>query len=158
MSNIIGIDIGTACGWALIGPDGRRLASGEWDLKARRHEGGGMRFLRFSRLLTELLEGQQVEAVVYEEVRRHLGTDAAHIYGGLVAQLQVVCETKRIPYTGIPVGKVKKVATGKGNAGKEAMIAAAKVRWPELADLVLALEDDEADALWVAEAWRLGHG
>lgn len=158
VGKIVGIDIGTTCGWGLIGPDGRRVASGKWDLKARRHEGGGMRFLRFGRLLTELLEGQQVEAVVYEEVRRHMGTDAAHVYGGLVAHLQTVCEVKGIPYTGIPVGTVKKAATGKGNAGKEAMVDAAKVRWPELADLVLALEDDEADALWVAESWRIGHG
>lgn len=155
MSNIIGIDIGTACGWGLISPDGRRLASGEWDLKARRHEGGGMRFLRFGRLLTELLEGQQVEAVVYEEVRRHMGTDAAHVYGGLVAHLQVVCETKGVPYAGIPVGTVKKAATGKGNAGKEAMVEAARRAWPGLA---ADLGDNEADALWVAEAWRQGHG
>lgn len=155
VSNIIGIDLGTACGWALLSPDGARLASGEWDLRSRRHEGGGMRFLRFSRLLTELLEGQQVEAVAYEEVQRHLGTDAAHVYGGLVAHLQTVCEVKGIPYTGIPVGTVKKQATGKGNAGKEAMVEAARGAWPGLAP---NLGDNEADALWVAESWRRGHG
>lgn len=152
---IVGIDPGTACGWALLASDGTRSSSGEWDLKPRRHEGGGMRYLRFARLLTELIEsGGAIEAVLYEEVRRHAGVDAAHVYGGIIAQLQAICEAKGIPYLGIPVGTVKKKATGKGNASKEMMIAAALIRWPELG----GIGDNEADALWIAETWRQGEG
>lgn len=153
---IIAIDPGTRCGWAVLSPDGTFL-SGAWNLAPRRHEGGGMRFLRMRRLFEELVTTQQYqlfpkgserEAVVvaYEEVRRHLGTDAAHIYGGIVAIIQSVCEERAIPYKGIPVGTIKKHATGKGNADKTAMLAAAATRWPEhhFAD------DNEADARFIA--------
>lgn len=48
----------------------------------------------------------------------------------------------------IDVATVKRTATGKGNADKLAMIAAANARWS------LSLgpkDDDEADARWIAE-------
>jgi Holliday junction resolvasome RuvABC endonuclease subunit len=80
--------------------------------------------------------------VYYEEVAAHKGTAAAHIYGGLVATLQSFCEERNIPYCGVPVGTIKRYATGKGNANKEAMIAAAQVKHGYLGD-----NDNEADAL-----------
>jgi len=64
--------------------------------------------------------------------------------------MTALCEERETPYMGIPVGTVKKLATGKGNANKAAMVAAAARRWA-LAD---AVDDNEADALWVAETWR----
>lgn len=139
---ILGIDPGTRCGWALI-RDGRHVASGVWNLRAMRHEGGGMKFLRLRRYLEEALQG--VDAVAYEEVRRHLGVDAAHVYGGIVGQIGAVCEERAVPYRGVHWGTAKKHATGKGNADKAAMVAAfcAVVgRDPE--------DDNEADALFVA--------
>jgi len=153
---IIGIDPATACGWALLrASDGNRLASGQWDLRSRRHEGGGMRFLRFRGWLGDCIQtargaGDGSVAVAYEEVARHRGVAAAHVYGGLVAQLQEICETAEIPYTGIPVGTVKRLATGKGNASKGMMIAAAHRRWSHHTE-----SHDEADALWIAEALRV---
>jgi Holliday junction resolvasome RuvABC endonuclease subunit len=147
---IIGIDPGTACGWAIYDTHLMTWASGVWNLKSRRHEGGGMRFLRLRGYIKELFTAVGPSAVVYEEVRRHMGTDAAHVYGGIVAVITEECEAHRprIPYLGVPVGTVKKLATGKGNAGKPAMIAAALERWPgfEPAD------DNEADARWIAVA------
>lgn len=142
----IGIDPGTACGWAILSADGRRVASGTWDLASKRHEGGGMRFLRCRRALEELiLEGDRVG---YEEVARHRGTAAAHVYGGIVAQVTAHCETVGASYSGRPVGSVKKHATGKGNSGKPAMVSAAEGRWGSVGD------DNEADALWVADHLR----
>lgn len=142
---ILAIDPGTRCGWA-VWEDGTIVAAGTWDLGARRHEGGGMRFLRLARYLEEALCG--VGAVAYEEVRRHLGVDAAHIYGGIVATLSSACEARGVPYTGVPVATVKKLATGKGNADKARMIAAANARW----GIELRPEDEnEADARWIAE-------
>ena len=146
---IIGIDPGTACGWAVHDTKPKTWISGVWDLKSRRHEGGGMRFLRLRGYLQELLDATPGgRVVIYEEVRRHMGTDAAHVYGGIIAVITEECEARGIPYLGVPVGTVKKLATGKGNAGKPAMIAAALDRWPgfEPAD------DNEADARWIAVA------
>ena len=38
--------------------------------------------------------------------------------------------TTSIPYQGVPVGTIKKHATGKGNAGKDEMIASVTSAWP----------------------------
>jgi len=79
--------------------------------------------------------------VWFEEVRRHAGTDAAHVFGGFLATLSTWCEQRSVPYQGVPVGTLKRFATGKGNAGKEAVIAAVRARGFTPAD------DNEADAL-----------
>ena len=137
---ILAIDPGSKMGWA-IGEDGRHVASGTWDLapqRQKRFEGGGMRWLRLRRLLDEV---GQVDLLVYEEVRRHMGVDAAHIYGGAQATITAWCDERSIPYTATPVGTIKKAATGKGNADKEAMIAACRARGIEPVD------DNEADAV-----------
>jgi len=133
---ILAIDPGTRCGYALSPNE-----SGVWNLSPHRHEGGGMRFVRLKNYLMTICEG--VNIVVYEEVRRHLGTDAAHIYGGIVAIIQEHCEHNKIPYQGVPVGTIKKYFTGKGNSNKEVMLTAARAKWPDL-DII---DDNQADAL-----------
>ena len=147
MKYYIGIDPGTQCGWAVVDANGNRLASGTWDLSSRRHEGGGMRYVRLQSHLRELFDAYPPATVFYEEVRRHLGTDAAHVYGGIVSHIAAFCECRSTAYCGIPVGTVKKYATGKGNAQKDAMVAATVARWPDWRG-----DDNEADAIWVALA------
>lgn len=63
-----------------------------------------MRYLRFTNWLTELdrLSGP-IAAIWFEEVRRHAGTDVAHVYGGLMASLTSWGELRGIPYEGVPV-------------------------------------------------------
>jgi crossover junction endodeoxyribonuclease RuvC len=148
---VIGIDPGTMCGWAVVRGE-QRLASGVWDLQPRRHEGGGMRYLRVRQYLGQLLEGMAVPVggdvvVAYEEVRRHMSTDAAHVYGGIIATIASVCEEREVPYRAIPVGTIKRAATGKGNASKQEMIEAffTATGWEPVGD-------DEADAYWCAVA------
>lgn len=147
MKAILAIDPGTHCGWALRFADGTYL-SGVWNLKGGRFEGGGMRFVHLRRNLEATRKAADIERVAFEEVRRHMGVDAAHVYGGIVATLSSWCEENSIPYSGIPVGTVKKTATGKGNADKAAMIEAAELKWKGH-----KFEDDnEADARFIAEA------
>jgi len=136
--NILAIDPGTHCGYAKS-----PIESGTWDLRVKRNEGGGMRYFRLRNYLITACVG--IDLVVYEEVMRHMGTDAAHLYGGIVAIIQEHCEMHNIQYAGIPVGTIKKFASGKGNANKEAMIAAAQTRWPEIE----IKDDNQADALWL---------
>ncbi len=147
---ILALDLGTTTGWALRSADGL-ITSGTASFRPGRFDGGGMRYLRFANWLTELdrLSGP-LAAIWFEEVRRHAGTDASHIYGGLMATLTAWAEQRDIlPYEGVPVGTIKRHATGKGNAPKNAMIAAAKARGFSPAD------DNEADAvallLWAIE-------
>ena len=145
---IIGIDPGTSCGWAMTDDRGTFMGSGTWSLKGGRFEGAGMRFLRLRRYLREII-GKHVGLLAYEEVRGHKGTDAAHIYGGCVAVITEECEAMGIPYVAIPVGTIKKFATGKGNANKAAMLAAARDAWP-----LFDGDDNEADARWIASCAR----
>ena len=140
---LIAFDLGTSCGWARA--DGSSLAWGTLDLRPRRFDGGGMRYLSFRRSLGDMLNG--VGLVVFEEVRRHMGVDAAHVYGGLMGVLTSECEQRGIPYRGVPVGTIKRHATGKGNADKVAMIASARAKWPK----AVINNDDEADALWLLD-------
>jgi Holliday junction resolvasome RuvABC endonuclease subunit len=134
---ILALDLGTSTGWAIRRGDGLVL-SGSASFKPGRYEGGGMRFLRFAQWLDSL---DVPQAVYFEEVRRHAGTDAAHAYGGFLATLTAWCERRSIPYAGIPVGTIKRHATGKGNAGKPEMMAAMRAKGFTPAD------DNEADAL-----------
>ncbi len=140
MKTILAIDLGTKTGWALHHSDGSIISSTE-DFKPKRFEGGGMRYLRFKRWLNEFLADGDINAVYFEEVRRHLGVDAAHAYGGFMAHLTAWCEKNNIPYQGVAVGTIKKHATGKGNAGKLEVIAAMR-KLGHLPD-----DDNEADAL-----------
>jgi crossover junction endodeoxyribonuclease RuvC len=144
---ILAIDPGTSCGWA-VRHSADTWDSGVWDLAPRRHEGGGMRFLRLRAYLREVLDRFPPDVVAYEEVRMHRGVDAAHIYGGVVAVVVEECEARKIPYSTVHYATAKKTATGKGNADKAAMVAAANARWPRAEPF----HDDEADARWIAEA------
>lgn len=141
ITTILTLDLGTTTGWALRSTDGA-IASGTKSFNHQRFEGGGMRFLRFKRWLSEVKAASgEIHAVYFEEVRRHVGVDAAHAYGGFMAHLTAWCEHHNIPYSGVPVGTIKKHATGKGNANKDLMIQAAQKRGYAPAD------DNEADAL-----------
>jgi len=63
------------------------ISSGTMSFKHTRFDGGGMRFLRFRRWLEQLdIDAGPIEAVYFEEVRRHVGTDAAHIIGRSTAE------------------------------------------------------------------------
>lgn len=139
MARYLGVDLGTKAGWA-IGSVGH-VVSGVWDLKQGRYDGGGMRFVKFRARLNELHAAYGITHVFFEEVRRHRGVDAAHVYGGLLAVLSSWCEENSIPYSGIPVGQIKKKWTGSGNASKDMMIEEARRRGFE------PIDDNEADAL-----------
>jgi len=141
MTTILALDLGTTTGWALRTQDGS-ITSGTESFRPGRFEGGGMRYLRFKRWLTEIKSlANGLDAVYFEEVRRHRGVDAAHAYGGFMGQLTAWCEHHEIPYQGVPVGTIKKHVTGKGNAGKAAVIAAVQKRGYSPTD------DNEADAI-----------
>ncbi len=138
---VLALDPGMSLGWALRTPDGL-VTSGMLDLRSRRFEGGGMRYLRFRQWLTEVKTcAGELEAIHFEEIRAHRGVDAAHVYGGLVATLTAWCEHHDVPYAGVPVGTWKRGLTGKGNADKATVMAAVR-------NLGYTPEtQDEADAL-----------
>ena len=140
---ILAIDPATKCGWAhVVGQ------SGTWDLSVRRDESAGMRLIRFEGKLTELRESVGVELVVFEAARNC----APRMQGALVVQseiqgvLKVWCEKNKIEYRGFSPTEIKKHATGKGNANKDAMIKAAVAKWGDT-----IADDNQADALWLLD-------
>ena len=146
--SILALDLGTSMGWALR--LGSETHSGTVSFRPSRYDGGGMRYVRFRHWLDQLAVTTGLpEAVYFEEVRRHAATDAAHIYGGFLACLTAWCEERGLAYQGVPVGTIKRHVTSKGNADKQAVIAAVRARGYSPAD------DNEADAiailLWALE-------
>ena len=105
---ILGVDPGTMCGWAVMRQVCQpaklhRIASGVLSLKPNAHEGAGVRYLKLRRSLQHILSHYNVDVIGYEIVRRHKGTAASHIYGGIVATIQTLCEQVEIPYQGVSV-------------------------------------------------------
>lgn len=156
---IIALDLGTRCGWCIM--HGRRVVdSGTWRLLTRKQgEHRGQRWLRFVAALDEIyarvrkMFTRSKIVLAFEEVRRHVGTTAAHVYGGLLAQVEAFSATHpEVEVVPIAVTKWKKIATGNGAATKEQYIAAVNARFKKR----LAMKhEDEAAALGVAEAVRL---
>jgi crossover junction endodeoxyribonuclease RuvC len=140
MKATLALDLGTSCGWA-FSPAGQTIFSGVWDLRPGRHCGGGMRFAKFVASLNALYDAKTIELVVYEEIRNPKGATAEQVYGGLMSTLTAWCEAKQIPYQGIGVGRIKKFATGKGNASKTDVVLAVEAWGYQPAN------DDEADAI-----------
>ena len=97
---ILALDLGTTTGWAIRTAEGVIL-SGTVSFRPSRYDGGGMRYLRFrpgSRSWPRTPAGSR--PIWFEEVRRHLGTDAAHVYGGLLAILTAWAEQEPHPLRG----------------------------------------------------------
>nr|WP_184047360.1 hypothetical protein [Roseospira visakhapatnamensis] len=147
---ILALDLGTHTGWALARGDGS-IVSGTEQFRQDRWSGGGMPYLRFRHWLGEVAETSGgLGLVTFEEVRAHAGTAAAHAYGGFLATLTAWAEGVSVPYEGVPVGTIKRFATGKGNASKAAVIEA--MRRAGFAPK----DDNEADALALLR-WSLAH-
>lgn len=141
---ILALDLATKTGWAHSSGH-----SGTWDLSIRRDESGGMRLLRLTAKLVELLGWPGIDVVVFEAARHA----APGMQGALIVQAEMQgqvkawCEAQKIQYRGYSPSEVKKHATGKGNAGKPAVVNAAKIKWPN----VNIEDDNHADALWLLD-------
>lgn len=134
---ILALDIATKTGWAT------RTASGVWDFKLQRDESKGMRLIRFRAKLVEICKAEKIDVVCFERVAG-AHQNAVIIAAELVGILKAFCEDKKIEYRAFSASEIKRHATGKGNANKLKMIAAAKEKLGYEGD-----EDNEADALWI---------
>jgi len=138
---ILALDPATKCGWAHSSG-----FSGTWDLSTRRDESGGMKLVRLHGKLFDVYFNIGISLVVFEAARHA----APKMQGSLVHQaklqgsIEIWCEQNGIQYRGYSPSEIKKHATGKGNANKEAMMKAAKTKW-----LAFDGDDNEADAKWL---------
>ena len=151
--SILALDLGTKCGWSVRDASGR-LHSGAWMLTAAEYPN---RWLALWDHLEQAHTAHAFTTVVFEDVHRHTGTRAAHVYGGLKAVLEMWVESHanqgaKINLCWWNVATIKRTATGKGNAKKPAMIAAMKARFGDQD----VWSDDVADALAVLYTHECG--
>jgi Holliday junction resolvasome RuvABC endonuclease subunit len=139
---ILCLDLGTETGWCIYDSNGQiPVIHGCANLSFKKREGEGMRYIKFYRFLYNICKNQKVEKVFFEDVKRHLGTAPAHVFGGFRAVLQAYCDLHKIKYEGIGVKTIKKAVTGTGNANKDDMIKSV-IEKGYIPDC-----DDEADAI-----------
>lgn len=141
---ILALDLGTNTGFAIYSG---KIKSGTKNFKATRFQSSDRRFVNFRKELEAIHKSLilGLRMVYFEEVRKHIGVDAAHCYGGFKAILTTFCEDHEIPYQGVPVGTIKKHITGKGNADKLSVIKAVQALGYNPKD------DNEADAIALLE-------
>ena len=134
--NILALDLGTHLGYAILYE--KEIISGTKKLKNKTF---GQRFLDFLQWLYRTLDQYEIGKVYFERVRRHLGTEAGHVYGAFMYILAAVCEAHQVPYEGCEVGEIKKYIAGHGRATKDEVVKA-------MSNLGFSPADDnEADAL-----------
>lgn len=148
-TNVLALDLGTHTGWALRDCDGKILYGTE-SFQVRASWSPGQRWQRFRSWLSETIATHQIHVIAYEQVIRHVGTEAAHVYGAFRALVEISADSRNIILRPVGVGTIKMHFTGAGNAKKEAMIAEARRRGYRVA----ADEDNTADALAILE-WAL---
>jgi len=144
----LALDLGTATGYSCcrfnpaepVTADRIRqsLLLGQFDLSAGQYDSGASRFVKLRQLLYEL----KPAIIFYEQVRNtppipagpmtmHAVVGrvytAAKLAGAFTATVCTWAEERNIPCIGLEIGPIKKRATGKGNASKADMIAAANL-------------------------------
>ena len=142
--HLLALDLATITGWCceLNGVQ----AVGHWNLTPTRDESKDMRIIRFIAKLREILDATEIKLIAFERpAGRHAG--AIIVQSELQGIMKSECLARGIAFNGYSSKEIKKFATGKGNAGKPAMIAAAKARWDYTGN-----DDNEADALAI---WHL---
>ena len=134
--NILALDIATKTGWKT------RTASGIWDLKVNRGESESMRVVRFRAKVKELIELEKIDLVAYERAAG-MYKSSIIVESEMIGVLKLLCNELNIDLACYSATEIKKFATGKGNAKKEAMIEAAKELGYNPKD------DNEADAIHI---------
>lgn len=132
--NLLALDIATKTGWKT------RTSSGVWDFKNKRGESDGMRVLRFKAKFKEVIELEDIDLIAFE---RPAGQHKSSIMvaSEMIGVLKEFCVDNDIQYAVHSASEIKKFATGKGNANKQAMVDSA-------ISLGYSPEDDnEADAI-----------
>lgn len=122
MSSIVGVCVGPVTGWASL--ENGIVTSGTWETvrpRSRGFESAGMPAVRLQQKLVEL---PQPTKVLYELVQGRGGP--VEFNQTLVTALEAWSEKAAVENQGMPTSTIKWRATGKVNAGKAAVIAAAK--------------------------------
>jgi len=118
--------------------------------KSRPAEHEGRTYLNFQRWLRERIALDKPSWIVFEEPMGNFKSAAArNVIVGLRGILLSTAAYYDLPLSGIAQTKLKKWATGKGNAKKPDMLAAARRRWPKEKFVC----DNDADAFLLLQCY-----
>jgi hypothetical protein len=148
--NVCGIDIGTKTGYAMnIGPN---FQAGTWKLASASEvaKWGKERLTRrkdprVERLCERFSTLPMFDVIVVEDVQFGSTTYQAHLWAGLRSAVWLCAKARH--FDAVPVGTLKKFATGSGAADKDAMSAALKRQHTEL--WRTEYDDNAIDAIWL---------
>ena len=140
---VLSLDIASLTGWCL-----EPNLYGTWNLKTLKDESIGMKLIRFRAKLSEIHELEKLDVILYERAAGQHKSSIIH-EAKMIGIVEEWCETNGVDYTCYSATEIKKFATGKGNAGKPAMIKAAKEKYGYDGD-----DDNEADAIHMRELFR----
>ena len=135
----LALDMAGTTGWAVW--DGAAVTSGTWDIRPRRGDSPGMRYVYLRARLVSIRDAYPTLSTVYYEQAHHRGGAATEYAHGCVATLQAWCAEHGVEHGSIHTQALKKATTGRGNASKNDMIAEV-CRWG-----FTPTDDNEADAL-----------
>lgn len=136
LKRALGLDLGNSCGYCIWEYDPRNPVKpvigyhGMWDLSPQGWDTGALRLLRLQQFLNEV----QPDVIFYEDVSTTPPKDPKMLKGvmrstqwlaALKGHVVTWAEINNVPTHGYSIGVIKKFATGKGNANKTMMTAAA---------------------------------
>ena len=134
---VLALDVATHCGWCT------ETAHGVWDFSIKKDESSGMRLIRFKSKLREIVGLEKITLVTFERTAG-FHKSALIVQAELHGVLKIFCEENKLDYRAFSAKEIKLHATGKGNAGKPAMIKAAQDKLGYIGD-----DDNTADAMWI---------
>lgn len=169
--NTLTLDISTHTGWAITGTSlqesGTYHLATEAELIAQRKAGKertlDLRFSRLYRFIIKQVVEKSIQRIVFEDVQFSSTQMQGQLWASLRTAIWAVAEAYPVEIFSVPVGTLKKFATGKGTAQKEDMANALKLVWPGTSvqmqgDLVYltkpdgtTADDNEVDAIWLAK-------
>lgn len=136
----LGLDLSlTSTGYAVVDAHGATTIG-----RIRTTARGPQRLLEIRNAITHLLRTRNPGLVAVEGYAYGRINQAAAL-GELGGVTRLALHERAIPYLDIPPSTLKRYATGKGNAAKEAVLASAITRLGYAGSSL-----DEADALWLA--------
>jgi Holliday junction resolvasome RuvABC endonuclease subunit len=166
---ILALDLGTSTGWATYDEATDTISSGSWELaSAKLLKVANKRCCdpRVTELHSNLVDMRgSITHAYFEDVLFSSSTYQTQLWASLRGVVMLLCMD--IPVVAVPVGTLKKFATGNGAATKELMAAAllakephtfrpapaGSPKWATLSKSHALVTDDEVDArhlLWLA--------
>lgn len=153
---ILTLDLGTKTGWALYAPDDLEdtIQSGTWALASardiREQAAAGKnrtRDVRFFMLRNAIEKLLPLDQVWFEDVEFSTYTYQTQLWAGFRTVVSLLSLTVDIHCC--PVGTLKKFATGRGNANKEAMGTALCSKYPTQYSCLVSSTSDKVNVRFV---------